>query len=390
MSVFRKTFLPFSRPTIDDEMIDEVVDTLKSGWITTGPKVEQFEKNIGTYVGNNNLTSLSSATAALHLILQLLNLKQGDEVITPSMTWPSAVNMIELQGGVPVFVDIEPNTLNISLEDLKNKVTKKTRAIIPVHFAGQPIDMDALLNIIKGKNIKIIEDAAHAIGAYYKEKHVGKDSDFTVYSFHPNKNITTGEGGVVVCNDPEMAEKIRVLKFHGLERNAWSRFSKETKKYQYEVVQPGYKYNMMDIQAALGIHQLSRLDEFIEKRTRLAESYNDMFKDIDYIQPLERVEYNCRHAWHLYVIKVDVDKLKISRDEFMSRLKELNIGSGLHYTPVHLHKYYKEKYGCKRGDLPYTEYCGERILSIPLFPGMNNKDQRDVVEAVKLIVGQCA
>jgi len=389
MSIMRKTFLPFSRPTIDDEMINEVVDTLRSGWITTGPKVEQFEYDISVYVGKKNVVSLTSATAALHLVIHLLELKEGDEVITPSMTWPSAVNMIELQGGVPVFVDVDPDTLNISVEDLKNKISNKTRAIIPVHFAGQPVDIDAIYDVIDGKNIIIIEDAAHALGSYYKGKHVGEISDFTIYSFHPNKNITTGEGGIVVCKDPDMAEKIRILKFHGLERNAWSRFSKETKNVQYEVVQPGYKYNMMDIQAALGIHQLNRLDEFIERRTQLAESYNEFFKNMDFIEPLVKVDYDCKHAWHLYVIKIDIDKLKISRDEFMSRLKDLNVGSGLHYTPVHLHKYFREKYGHKRGDLPNTKYCGDRILSLPLFPEMTNKDQSDVVEAIKLIIGQC-
>lgn len=389
MKNIRKNFLPFSSPTIDDNMINEVVDTLKSGWITTGPKVEKFEREFASYVGKKNAVSLTSATAALHLVILSLELKEGEEVITPSLTWTSAANIIELQGGVPVFVDVDPDTLNLSIEDLKKKISNKTRAIIPVHFAGQPVDMDAIYEVIYKKNITVIEDAAHAVGSYYKGKHVGEVCDFAIYSFHPNKNITTGEGGMVVCKDINMAEKIRILKFHGLERNAWSRFSKETKNFQYEVVQPGYKYNMMDIQAALGIHQLSQLDKFIARRTQLAETYNYLFENINFIKPLGQVNYDCRHAWHLYIIKIDIDALKISRDEFMSQLKDLNIGSGLHYTPIHLHKYYKEKYNYKRGDLPNTEYCGDRILSLPMFPKMTDQDQKDVVEAIKLIINKC-
>ena len=385
----RNFFLPFSKPTIDSKMIKEVVDTLKSGWITTGPKVEQFEYSFSKYIKQKNVISLTSATAALHLVLKFLDLQEGDEVITPSMTWTSAVNMIELNGGTPVFVDIDPNTLNISIEDLKNKISKKTKAIIPVHFAGQPVDMDAITEITKSKKITIIEDAAHAVGSYYKGKHVGKNSDFAIFSFHPNKNITTGEGGIIVCKDSFAAEKIRILKSHGLDKNGQSRFLMKKKIFQYEVVQPGYKYNMTDIQAALGIHQLNRLDEFIKRRTILAENYNKFFQKMKFIQPLSVAKYDFKHAWHLYIIKVDIEKLNISRDEFMRRLGDLNIGSGLHYTPIHLHKYYKEKYFYKHGDLPNTEYCGERILSLPLFPKMTNKDQKDVIMAIENIISKC-
>lgn len=385
----RKFFLPFSKPTIDNKMIKEVVDTLKSGWITSGPKVEQFEYSFSKYIKQKNVISLTSATAALHLVLKFLDLQEGDEVITPSMTWTSAVNMIELNGGTPVFVDIDPNTLNISIKDLKNKISKKTRAIIPVHFAGQPVDLDSISEIIKGKKISIIEDAAHALGSYYKGKHVGINSDFTIFSFHPNKNITTGEGGIIACKDSFAAEKIRILKSHGLDRNGQSRFLKRKKIFKYEVVQPGYKYNMTDIQAALGIHQLNRLEEFITRRTILAENYNKFFQKMKFIQPLSVAKYDFKHAWHLYIIKVDIEKLNISRDEFMRRLVDLNIGSGLHYSPIHLHKYYKAKYFYKHEDLPNTEYCGERILSLPLFPKMTNKDQKDVIKAIENIISKC-
>jgi dTDP-4-amino-4,6-dideoxygalactose transaminase len=379
-------FLPFSRPTIDDEMINEVIDSMKSGWLTTGPKVEKFEKLFSEYVDHDNVVSFSTGTAALHIAILLLDLKKGDEVITPSMTWPSAVNMIELCRGVPVFVDCELETLNISVADVERKITSKTKAIIPVHFAGQPVDMDPLFELVKNKDIMIIEDAAHAIGSHYKGEHVGKKADFTIYSFHPNKNMTTGEGGMLTVKNRNLVDAANKLKFHGVEKHAWKRFGKHVKKFEYEVVKPGYKYNMMDIQAAIGIHQLKRLDEFINKRKIFADQYSELLKDNEYLKPLGKVPYPNKHAWHLYIVKLDIDKAGFTRDEFMRKLGEEKIGSGLHYTAIHIHKYYREKYGYRPDDLPNSSFCSDRILSIPLFPLMKSEDQKRVVSAIVKII----
>jgi dTDP-4-amino-4,6-dideoxygalactose transaminase len=379
-------FLPLSRPTIDKEMINEVVDSLESGWLTTGPKVEMFEKAFSDYVGHRNVVSVNTGTAALHIAIQLLNLRTGDEVITPSMTWPSAVNMIEICGGVPIFVDCDKETLNISVEDVEKKITAKTKAIIPVHFAGQPVEMDRLFDITKSTGIKIIEDAAHAVGAHVNGEHVGKYSDFAIYSFHPTKNLTTGEGGMLTIKEEKLADIARILRFHGVEKHAWKRFGPDVKKFEYEVVNPGYKYNMMDIQAAIGIHQLNRLDEFIEKRKNLANTYRESLASEELLTPLGGVSYAVRHAWHLYIVLLDTDKAGISRGEFMRRLGEYGIGTGLHYTAIHTHEYYRNKYKLEAKSCPNSLFCGERVLSLPLFPGMTAADQERVLTAVKEIL----
>jgi len=378
----RENFLPFSKPTIGTEEIEEVVDSLRSGWITTGPKTEKFEKLISDYLGVEEALCVNSATAGLHLVLIALGLKPGDEVITPSMTWPSAVNMIEIMGARPLFVDIDRETMQIKPGEVEKNINQRTKAVIPVHFAGAPCDLDKIKNILKGKNIPLLEDAAHAIGTEYKGKRIGRDSEFAVFSFHPIKNITTGEGGAIVAKDKKALERMRLLKFHGVSKDAWKRYSKGG-KFKYEVIEPGMKYNMLDLQAALGIRQLEKLDNFIEKRIHLAKRYNEKFEEMKEIASLKDVPYAHRHAWHLYIVKLDIDAIGISRDEFMENLQKLNIGTGLHYTPIHLHRFYREKYGYKRGSLPETEYCGERIISLPLYPLMTESDQDDVIEAIR-------
>ncbi|MEI6306054.1 MAG: DegT/DnrJ/EryC1/StrS aminotransferase family protein, partial [Deltaproteobacteria bacterium] len=337
----RDTFLPFSTPTIDDEEINEVVDSLKSGWITTGPKVKRFEEAFKAYVGVPFAVPLSSATAGLHLTLLALKIKEGDEIITTPMTFASTVSMIVLCGATPVLADIEPGTLNIDANKIREKITTATRAIIPVHFAGLSCDMDPIFALAKEFNLNIIEDAAHAAGTEYKGKRIGSLDSISIFSFHPNKNITTGEGGMVCTKNETQAEEISLLKFHGMSREAWKRFTPGGTP-NYDILLPGFKYNMMDIQAAIGIHQLPKLDGFIKQRTEIAEYYNREFADVEELAPPALPHYDQCHAWHLYTPLIRIEKLTINRDTFMVELKKHNIGSGLHYKAIHHHAWYRE------------------------------------------------
>lgn len=381
----RNEFLPFSKPTIGKEEIDEVIDSLKSGWITTGPKTQQFEEDFKKYIGCRYALSLSSATAGLHLSLMALNIGKDDEVITTSMTFAATINQIELRGAKPVFVDIDLDTLQMDVTQIESKITPKTKAIVPVHFAGQPCDMDIIYKLASKYNLHVVEDAAHAIGTEYKGEKIGRNSEIAVFSFHPIKNITTGEGGMVVTRDEEIAEKIKLLRFHGISKDAWKRYTSKGSS-QYEVLMPGYKYNFMDIQAAIGIWQLKKLDAFIESRRKQAKYYNEAFRDISEIIPLSPVKYPVKHAWHLYIIKLELEKIKVNRNEFISLLKEENIGTSVHFEAIHLQPYYRNTYGYKEGNFPKTEYASERIISLPLYPLLTQKDQDDVVEAIKRIL----
>src|SRR5450631_3392117 len=381
----RSTFLPFSTPTIEDAEINEVVDSLKSGWITTGPKVKRFEEAFRAYVGAPFAIPLSSATAGLHLTLLALKITEGDEIITTPMTFASTVSMIVLCGGTPVLVDTEPGTLNIDAGLVRERITPRTRAIIPVHFAGQSCDMDPLFALAREFNLTIIEDAAHAVGTEYKGRRIGSLESISIFSFHPNKNITTGEGGMVCTADETLAEEISLLKFHGMSREAWKRFAASGTP-NYDILLPGYKYNMMDIQAAIGIHQLPKLDGFIERRTEIARFYNRELAGIEELALPRQAPYQQRHAWHLYTPLVRIEELAIDRDRFMEELKKLNIGSGLHYKAIHHHAWYRENMPVPDSDLPNASYASERILSLPLFPKMSDADARDVVEAVKAVI----
>lgn len=383
----RETFLPFSTPTIEDAEINEVVDSLKSGWITTGPKVKRFEDDFKAYVGAQFAVPLSSATAGLHLTLLALGIKEGDEIITTPMTFASTVSMIVLCGGTPVLADIEPGTLNIDVARVREKITPRTRAVIPVHFAGQACDMDPLFLLAQEYGITIIEDAAHAAGTEYKGKRVGSLDSISIFSFHPNKNITTGEGGMVCISDENIAEEISLLKFHGMSREAWKRFS-ATGTPNYDIILPGFKYNMMDIQAAIGIHQLPKLDGFIDKRRDIAEFYNQEFADVPELALPQYAPYQQRHAWHLYTPLVRIEKLAIDRDRFMVELKKHNIGTGLHYKAIHHHAWYKEHFPVADELLPNASYASERILSLPLFPKMTMDDARYVVQAVRNVIAE--
>ncbi|MDD5285921.1 MAG: DegT/DnrJ/EryC1/StrS aminotransferase family protein [Desulfuromonadaceae bacterium] len=381
----RSTFLPFSTPCLADAEINEVVDSLRSGWITTGPKVKRFEDAFKAYVGAPFAVPLSSATAGLHLTLLALKIKEGDEIITTPMTFASTVSMIILCGGTPLLADIEPGTLNIDVAKIREKITPRTKAIIPVHFAGQSCDMDPILELAKGHNLTVIEDAAHAAGTEYKGKRIGSLDSISIFSFHPNKNITTGEGGMVCTGDETLAEEISLLKFHGMSREAWKRFSASGTP-NYDILLPGFKYNMMDIQAAIGIHQLPKLDGFIDRRKEIAEFYNREFADVPEMALPAYARFEQRHAWHLYTPLVRIEKLNIDRDRFMVELKGHNIGSGLHYKAIHHHSYYRDALKIPDSELPNASYASERILSLPLFPNMTDEDARDVVDAVKQVI----
>ncbi len=375
-------FLPFSRPSISQAAIDEVVACLKSGWITTGPRVRQFEEDLKTYLGAPHVLALTSATAGLHLALVALNLKPGDEVITTPMTFAATLNTIVLAGGRPVLVDVEPGTYNMDVTKIEKAVTKRSRAIMPVHFAGLPVDLDPLYDIAKKHNLRVIEDAAHAIGTEYKGRRIGSFGDVQVFSFHPNKNMTTGEGGCVATRDEKLASDIALLRFHGMDREAWNRFGKKGNQH-YEIIMPGYKYNMMDMQAALGLHQLKRLDGFIKRRAEIALRYQRVLAEWPQWTLTKAPAYQHLNAWHLYAPLINPEAAKMDRDAFMQGMKERNIGTGLHYRAVHLYPYYRDQFGFKRGDFPNAETISDRIVSLPLFPLMTDADQDRVIAAMK-------
>lgn len=383
----RKEFLPFSIPTIEEEEIAEVVDSLRSGWITTGPKVKIFEDAFKSYVDAPFAVPLSSATAGLQLAMMALGIGQGDEVVTTPMTFAATVNMIVRVGATPVLADIEPGTLNMDVAAAREKITERTKAIVPVHFAGLPCDMDAIFALAREFNLRVLEDAAHAVGTEYRGKRIGSLDSVSVFSFHPIKNITTGEGGMVCTRDEKLAEEVSLLKFHGMSREAWKRYSAQGTP-NYDIVLPGFKCNMMDIQAALGIHQLAKLDRFIKQRSGIAALYNEAFSSVEEIITPSAAAYDHRHAWHLYTPLVRIEGLAIDRDGFMAELKKENIGTGLHFKAVHHHPWYRENLPVPAGSLPNADYASDRILSLPLFPKMTMEDAADVVEAVKKVLAR--
>ena len=382
----RKKFLPFSSPSISEEEITAVGEVLRSGWITTGPRTAQFEESFCSYCGNKGAVALSSATAGMHLLLTALNVGPGDEVITPSMTWVSTVNLIVLAGAKPVFVDVNRDTLMTDAEMIDPLLTNNTRLIVPVHFAGAAVDMEPIRTLAAKQSIALVEDAAHAAGTEHKEERVGKSGN-SIFSFHPIKNMTTGEGGMFCSGDEGLLTKIRALKFHGLGVDAHDR-SQQGRSPQAEVLAPGYKYNMTDMAAVLGLGQLVRLDDFIDKRTRLAKRYLEQLADIDEILPLNIPESTSRHAWHLFIVRLDTDRAGMDRDTFMEKLKQRNIGTGLHFRAVHEQHYYQTTMPQVTGTLPNTEWNSSRICSLPLFPAMTMEDVDDVVFAIKEVLAR--
>jgi UDP-4-amino-4-deoxy-L-arabinose-oxoglutarate aminotransferase len=377
----RKDFLPFSRPFIGKEEISAVVKCLKSGWITTGPLCKAFEDEFCTLTGSSHAVSLSSATAGMHLTLLALGIGKGDEVITPSMTFASTLNMIALSGAKPVFVDVEYDTLNIKPDVIEERITKKTRAIIPVHFAGAPADMDRIRALARKYRLTVIEDAAHAVGTYYKGKHAGGFGGVAIFSFHPIKNITTGEGGMITHSDDRMESRLRLLRFHGIERDAWKRYGKGGNP-EYDIQAPGFKYNLTDMQAALGLAQLSRVDAMNRRRAKLAALYRQGLEGTAGLDLPGIPEYPHVHSWHLFIVKV----LSMDREAFMRRLSEYNIGYGLHFPAGHRLTYLRKIGKIKTRTLKETDRSAERILSLPLYPGMKNSDVHYVCDAIKEIL----
>lgn len=375
-------FLPFSRPSISRAAIDEVVACLESGWITTGPRVEKFERALKHYLGAPQVLVLSSATAGLHLALLALDLEPGDEVITTPMTFAATLNTIVLAGGRPVLVDVEPHTYNLEVRRVAAAISARTRAIVPVHFAGLPADLDPLYALAQKHGLRVIEDAAHALGTEYKGRTVGSFGDTQVFSFHPNKNMTTGEGGCIATRDDALAERAALLRFHGMDREAWDRSGKKGSPH-YEIVVPGFKYNMMDIQAALGLHQLPQLDGFIARRSALAQRYQALLADWPQWTLPGAPDFAHRHAWHLYAPLVNPEAAGLDRDAFMAGMKARRIGTGLHYRAAHLHPYYRDTFGWRRGDFPNAEAISDRITSLPLFPAMSDADQDRVIAAMR-------
>lgn len=381
----RSDFLVFGRPQILQPEIDEVVDTLRSGWIGTGPKTHEFEEQFKRYVGCQHALAVSSCTAALELALDVLEIGPGDEVILPPMTFASTGNVVIHRGATPVFVDIDRDTMNIDPERISDAVTERTKAIIPVHLSGLPCEMDEITALARRHELWVIEDAAHAIESYYRDRKVGAISDFSAFSFYATKNVTTAEGGMITTDNDEWAEMIRVRRLHGLSKDAWKRYSAEGFQ-PYETVYPGYKFNLTDLQASLGLHQLSRVEKNLELREKWWRLYEEGLSPLrELILPKDDL-VPCRHARHLYIILIRPEMLTIDRDEFIMALKAENIGSGVHFQALHLHKYYHETLGYRRGDFPNAEFVSDRTISLPLSPAMSRKDVEDVVTAVKKII----
>ena len=380
----RKDFLVFGSPLIEQEEIDEVISSMKSGWLGTGPKAARFEADFAEYKDTKYSVAVNSCTAALHLSMLAAGLNPGDEVITTPMTFCATVNAIIHVGATPLLADIDPVTMNIDPEQVKKKITPKTRAILPVHFAGRSCDMDSLCSIAKSHNLKIIEDCAHAIETEYKGQKTGTFGDFGCFSFYVTKNVVTGEGGMVITRSEEDAARIKMLALHGMSRDAWKRFSDEGYKHYY-VVECGFKCNMMDLKAAIGIHQLKRVESNWLRRQRIWDMYNEAFEDLPITIP-SPPEPTSRHAYHLYTILIDDAKTGITRDSFLNAMTAQNIGVGVHYLSIPEHPYYREKFGWKPEDFPNAMRIGRQTVSLPLSAKLTDEDMGNVIDAVRKIL----
>ena len=382
----RDTFLVFGAPLIEETEIAEVVASLRSGWLGTGPKVAQFERNFAKYLGVDHTVAVNSGTAALHLSMVALGLGPGDEVITTALTFCATVNAIIHAGATPVLVDVDPVSLNMDPAELRSKVSARTRAIVPVHFAGRPCDMDDIMSIADQHRLAVVEDCAHAIETEYHGRKAGTFGTFGCFSFYVTKNVVTGEGGMVVARSDEEARRIKVLALHGMSHDAWKRFSEEGFKH-YQVVECGFKYNMMDIQAALGLHQLARVETQWLRRQALWARYNAAFADLPVERPADPAPAT-RHAYHLYTLRVDPNRAGIERDAFLEAMTARRIGVGVHYLSVPEHPYYQHTYGWKPTDYPHAMRIGRETVSLPLSAKLTDADADDVVAAVRDVLGR--
>nr|WP_294866792.1 DegT/DnrJ/EryC1/StrS family aminotransferase [uncultured Pseudogulbenkiania sp.] len=381
-------FLPFALPDIGEEEINEVVDALRSGWVTTGPKTKQFEADFAHFLGGGvEAIAVNSATAGLHLALEAVGVGPGDEVIVPSYTFTATAEVVRYLGAHPVVVDVDPVTFNIRPDAIRAAITAKTKAIMPVHFAGLACDMDAILAIAREHKLKVIEDAAHALPTTYKGQLVGTlGSDATVFSFYANKTMTTGEGGMVVSKDKDLIARCKVMRLHGISRDAFDRYVSKTPAWYYEVIAPGFKYNMPDIAAALGIHQLKKIGRFHQQRKAMAARYDTELADLPLILPARPALATDQHAWHLYPVRLKPEA-GVSRDDFIVRMAEKGIGCSVHFIPLHRHPVWRDGYQLKNADFPVADAAFEAEVTLPLYTRMSEADQTRVIAAVREILG---
>ena len=384
MNCDAREFIPFHAPEIGDAEIESVVETLRSGWLTSGTKVKRFEDDFVEYIGSEHAVAVNSGTAALHLALDAIGIRQDDEVIVPTMTFTATAEVVLYFKAKPVLVDCQEDTLNLDPKQIEAAITSKTKAIIPVHFGGQPCDMTPILEIAKTHKLYVVEDAAHALPASYEGKKIGTIGDITCFSFYATKTITTGEGGMATTENSEWAERMRMMSLHGISHDAWKRYTKEGSWY-YEILNPGFKYNLTDIAAAIGIEQLKKCDEFRKAREKIAKIYDTSFADLEEIHtPVRRSD--TEHAWHLYVIQLNLDHLQITRNQFINALREEGIGTSVHFIPLHLHPYYRDNFGYQPSDFPNASSACERIVSLPIYPKMTEADVESVIGAVRKVV----
>jgi dTDP-4-amino-4,6-dideoxygalactose transaminase len=382
----REDFLFLTRPWIGQDERDEVMDTLNGMWLSHGPKVSQFEEEFKAYIGTKYAVAVSSCTAALHCSVVCAGVREGDEVITTPITFPATTNAVIYERAKPVLVDVDRRTFNIDPNLIEAAITSRTKAIIPVHMAGQPCDMDAIMDIARRYHLKVIEDAAHAAGSTYGEKRAGNLGDAACFSFYASKNLVTGDGGMLTTNDEQFAEFARVISLHGMSTTAWKRYSKEGTP-NWELVYPGFKYNMTDIEASLGIHQIRKVEEITRLRQQWCALYDDLLADTPEIIPPYRAPGR-RHNCHLYIATLDIDKLTVTRDQFLQLLKAENIGSGIHFVSVHKQPYYAKTYGFTDAMFPNAAWLSDRIFSLPLYPQMTAADVQDAVAGVRKVIAQ--
>ena len=372
--------VPFHIPSIGEEAIRAVTETLESGWITTGPKTRSFEEAFARFIGARRALAVSSCTAALHLSLDAARLSEGDEVLVPTLTFAATAEVVAYFKAKPVLVDVDPLHFNLSLEDATRKITPRTKVIIPVHFGGHPCRMDSILDLAATSRLTVIEDAAHAIPAKYRKQNIGTLSSMTAFSFYATKTLTTGEGGMVTTNDDSLAERISLMRLHGMSRDAWKRYTADG-TWRYEITEAGYKYNLTDPQAALGLVQLSNCEEMWRRRVEIAQKYDNGLMSLEaYRTP--QVSADVQHAWHLYVVLVEPSALRIHRDQVIEELRQRGIGTSVHFIPLHLHPYYQRVWGYRTGEFPVAEQYFDRCISLPIYPSMSEEDIHHVIEAL--------